>query len=467
MPTYVNAATVRIQQYLGRTPKLRLRRGASWMISRATQDAQVEAWIRRSGLVGAQVNQEAGRVDGVISLVVPEGEGPRLTQQLLMYLRTQMPGAEFEGQWSSGASYLDALAVAGTVDGLSSRDSLVALPPLADFPLAVTCEYCRVDVRVSARRGCADCEARQDAAGSRGNLTRPGLEALGTEKRLLDAVNLTMGRTSGRELAICVELEELATFGALDGNRNHLATIALDGNALGSFFTDLARIGSVTLKQQISPALSEATFSALVAATCAVTTDEDSVLPVVPHIIGGDDVLVSVIADRAWDFVLCFLDAFTRELAGRTQELGMPEEIILPTMSAGVVFAQSSFPFARLVHLAETVLRHAKNSSGPGQSAASWLDVTVEGEQLPDWRRAINRRGLEEQRSTIAELASISPSGRQRLARILSAESGYEVEAEVYVWARRNGAGFVPKLLGAMDVTTVRNLVALTKWWRG
>jgi hypothetical protein len=163
MPTYVNAATARIQTYLARTPKLSQRRGASWMITRVTGAQQVDDWISSQPLTGVRRNREAGHVDGVVSLEVPDGTARQVAIELLGYLRSAIPGAELQAEWSSGPTFLEAFRHGGRHNG----DTLTSLPPLADFPLAYTCGSCRIDIRITPDGGCQDCEARDAAAGHR------------------------------------------------------------------------------------------------------------------------------------------------------------------------------------------------------------------------------------------------------------------------------------------------------------
>jgi hypothetical protein len=467
MPTYLTAAVVRIQPYLARTPKLRLRRGASWMIVRATSDEAVKDWIQGTGLSGVARNPEAGHADGVVALTVPGGQAPDVARRLLLHLRAQIPAADLEASWADAATYVEFRRA-----GPRPEDVRLALPPVADFPLAETCEFCRMDPCAQARGPCADCTARGASTGRR--RARPGAQqpgtaedepdALGTERTVLDAVN----QRTGGDLRPVADLNDLARLGGAQGNRNHVATVALDGNGMGAFFAAIASHQDTGLKQRISPEISAATRSALIRAAALVVRDSDRRLPVVPHILGGDDVVVSVTADRAWQFTREFLTAFSDAMETAAGRLALPEEVTrqLPSMSAGVVFAHASFPYARAVHLAEDALRLAKRDTHGSVSAIGWLDVTVDGEQPPPWRRTLTQAGLEGRAPDLAALAGISASGRQALARLLAAASEEEAGAAALVWARRNGDAVVPGLLAQCDVRNLRNLVALTRWWR-
>jgi hypothetical protein len=261
---------------------------------------------------------------------------------------------------------------------------------------------------------------------------------------------------------------ELASLGDADSNRNHVATIAFDGNGMGGFFAALASQDDTSLKQRISPEISAATRSALVSAAQAVTRDSDRFLPVIPHVLGGDDVVVSVTADRAWPLTRAFLARFSKELSAAATRLALPEPVSnrLPSMSAGVVFAHAKFPYARAVQLADDALRHAKRDTRGAEAAARWLDTTVDGEAQPPWRSTLTMTGLALRVADLAALSSVTMSGRQVLARLLARGTEEESKAAALSWARRNDHPVVTSLLNQASVTEVRNLVALTRWWR-
>jgi hypothetical protein len=188
----------------------------------------------------------------------------------------------------------------------------------------------------------------------------------------------------------------------------------------------------------------------------------------VPHVLGGDDVVVSVTADRAWRFAREFLAGFSAELAAAASKLSLPKDVIklLPSMSGGLVFANASFPYARAVHLADQALRTAKRDTSGAEPAFGWLDVTVDGEQPPPWRRTLTQAGLNAQVTDLTALGKITPSGRQVLARLLASGTDDEARAAALVWARRNSHGELTGLLNRTGVFALRDMVALTRWWR-
>ncbi len=467
MPTYLDAAVARIQPYLARTPELRLRRGASWMITRATSENAVDAWIGDAGLDHVARNPEAGHADGVIALTVPESSAADDAARLLLHLRGLLPGAELQASWGTAPAYVEFRQ-----DQSRAPQQLMALPAAADFPLAETCASCRVDPSGRAGGMCADCAARDTAAGRR--RARPAAsgeavqdeeqDALGTERTVIDAVADALGRP----LRPVGDMAELAGLGEESGNRNHVASVALDGNGMGGFFAALAGHGDTSLKQRISPQISSATRAALIAATQAVVRPADRQLPVIPHVLGGDDVVVSVTADRAWQFTAAFMDNFAAAMSAVARRLTLPGPLRqrMPTMSAGVVFAHAKFPKARAVQLADQLLRQAKRDTRGSEPAIAWLDVTADGEAPPPWRATQTADIMKHRAGDLTRLSGISPSGRQALARLLARGSEEESRAAALSWARRNGHDVVPALLDQVSVPDLRNLVALTRWWR-
>ena len=100
--------------------------------------------------------------------------------------------------------------------------------------------------------------------------------------------------------------------------------------------------------------------------------------PVIVHILGGDDLLVSV--PGAWGFAFCwtYLRAFAEEVASRIGgRSGEVQE--LPTASAGMVIAHKSFPLSRTVTLADDLLRRAKRGVDGAGTSMAWIDVTRHG----------------------------------------------------------------------------------------
>ena len=314
----------------------------------------------------------------------------------MQHLRAEIPAADLEASWGQAPSYLE-FRRAQPQPG--SR--LVAVPPAADFPLTRTCPSCRVDPSAQADGMCADCLARARRRAPQ-HPSRPvaarGAEdaepdALGTERAVLDAVN----QPTGRHLRPVRDMDDLARLGETGSNRNHVATVALDGNGMGGFFAALASQQDTGLKQRISPEISAATRGALVSAAAAIVRDDDERLPVVPHVLGGDDVVVSVTADRAWPFTRAFLAGFSDALTAAARRLYHPGR----HHPAAAQHVRWSGLRERVVSLRQGgapgrgCLRQAKQDTGGARPAVAWLDVTVDGEQPPPWRRTLTQGALD------------------------------------------------------------------------
>lgn len=391
---YVDFGAVRIQHYLTRTAGLRGHRAASNSLAQATADAPIEQEIGDL----AEVNPEAGKADGVVSLRFPAADGDRhedrvrqLQNRVFAHLRKALPGAEFHSVWGEGESYLAVYAHA--LQPKAHRGQVRHdLPPTAEFPLAVPCRMCHTDPAVGvepvpggSQALCLDCSMR--------NVPRRQMVAdvRSPEGRLLQDIGLAPAPD---------DFTDLATLGSAASGRNHLATVAVDGNAFGVFFKTLADEGSRDaelrgMKATISQTLSAATRTALANAALELpVTMEHERLCLLPHVVGGDDVLVSLPADQAWCFTLTFLEEFGHLVRKETAEAlerlnliraGRPDlpKLEPPTASAGVVFAHASYPLNLLVESAGQRLAEAKRAFGGRHASVQWLDITADGTEAP------------------------------------------------------------------------------------
>ncbi|MFJ4010346.1 Cas10/Cmr2 second palm domain-containing protein [Streptomyces sp. NPDC090026] len=437
---YVDFGAVRIQQYLTRTPGLRGHRAASNSLARATADASIE------GLLGglAEVNPEAGKADGVVSVRFPAaGTADRSEREqrvrqvqdgVFAHLRKALPGAEFASVWGEGESYL---AVHAQVLQPKLRTGRVRhdLPPVAEFPLAVPCRMCHTDPAAGSEpvpEGrlalCLDCSMRN--VSRRETVTDPR----SPEGQLLEDIGL---KPAPEDFA------SLAALGTAATGRNHLATVAVDGNAFGAFFTALADEGSREVelskaKGTVSEALSAATRTALADAALDLSLAmEVERLCLVPHVVGGDDVLVSLPAEQAWRFTLTFLQEFEHRVSEATADTldtlnrlrtgrGL-DELEAPTASAGVVFAHASHPLNLLVESAGQRLSEAKRAYGGRRASVQWLDITADGPEAPahpPLELSVLRTGDGRETATAAALSQLVTVPASHLARLTEALHG-------------------------------------------
>lgn len=454
MTVYLDISAKRIQAYLARTPRLRGRRGASALL----EYDMLHDWTKGAWSPHAEVNKKGKRTDGVLSLCFTDPTVDDLTvddvvAETATLLQRLAPGAEWDVYVRRADSYRQALHDGAAAEraghhllpGGSTRYLPLPTAP-NEVPVVRFCEACGLDSAVCTGQVepaeadgekktiplCADCSRRFLEGGHRTDprnwdearklwqkkIAPGGLDA---ERKLRVGVEQRKGLKAGT-LDVAENFDDLAALGS--GDANHLCTVFIDGNRFGNLFTAL-KDADVSLKK-LSTDLNEAVRGALIVATATVTREKDDVnrekdayLPVIPHLVGGDDLLASVTADRAWDFIVAFLNDYhqrTAELAAGYQER-VVTRIPNPTASAGLVFAHVTYPFANCLDLAEAALRRAKSRHNALESAVCWVDVTEDGPELPPSRSAPRLVTLADHRRDIDELWKIPPSGRAQLAK--------------------------------------------------
>lgn len=417
-----------------------------------------------SRVSGVAVNPEAPKVDGKASVMIDRDLAPAtVAGELLARLRTALPAAELAASWFAADTYVGGWT--GEPGEDVSERTLLSSPPTADFPLARLCDLCRLDPAVekvrlpkartssahppharldvgddlySESRVCRDC-SRRNSQGDRRS---------GPEARLAD-------RTACDQRVD--DFGELASLGA-DKKGNHLATIYIDGNQLGRVFVEAA-IGGVDLGGFAS-SVHSATLDALTAATHAVLEKIKSrpTLPVIPHVVGGDDVLVTVPAAAGWTFARRFLHEFNDASAAALASLGLAPL----TAAAAVVFAHSSEPFSHVTEVAAERLKAAKRLVGASEASVSWTDLT-QGRGTAN--NALSLRELENDASAIDALAAVDASRRGRLTRLATLDSGGD--AAVARMVERLGVRAADPFLDGTENGLDRLLTALDlcRWW--
>jgi hypothetical protein len=466
--TYLDVGVDGIQRYLGRTPELKGRRGASAWLSHATATRRLHDWLHEAD-PAAQPNPEAGEADGVVSARLPvDTDARQVAARVMAILAEGLPAVRMHSRWASGPSYLDVYR-----DQFKTRQAaeLEWLPASGDFPPLGSCEKCRADPAVGAltlhgesASVCADCLARYEDPYRRLGL-RIDAVPVGAERDLIDALGRSPEQTAKT-------FEDLAALGEPDGNRNHLATVFVDGNAMGELFDRVAHSADTSMKARLSRAVSDATRQALLEATRAVLVEDDPAVPVIPHVVGGDDVLVSVVPDRAWLFVTRYLVALESRLAAIDGLAGhLPPGMAAPSASAGLVFAHVKFPFRRAVELAEEALRAAKHQHDGRTAAVAWLDVTRDGEQPPAGRRAWKVADLLDAAAALRDLRSVDQAGRAMMAQLIDRRDAKLSAARLREHARRLGRDAVlsPFLDDGRDdggPARLADALDLVRWWR-
>lgn len=458
MPRYVDVSVQHIQSYLVRAQHLKGRRGASTMITRATSPDAVTQCL--AGLP-ATLHGEAGAVDGVVAVRVEEpdaGLTSDVTGRLVAHLRSALPAAFLVSTYRDGASYAD--AVAGDTD---ERRIARHLPVCAEWPAAKRCDWCNIWpasawLESSREDVCRDCAPRSDAAG---RSTQKGWKPL-AETRLHDHLRDRPGAGPPRELP--TDFDQLASLGPVDGEHNHVATVFADGNAIGRLISGLrraARNGNAQTLRQAPRTIDDATWAALTSAVAAIDDAGAVRWQVVPHLVGGDDLLVSVPANSAWEFARSYLGEF----GGRVSSLA--RDGVVPSASAGIVFHQVKEPFSVVADLAHDLLKTAKRQHLGSHAALCWQSITHDGSAQVRGRRSITLDGLNSSWTALHRFAGVAPSQRQVLARML--REGRDRDVERQIDRVRSGEetmrSVVEPFLGTGAPIPLEQAIGMATWW--
>lgn len=181
-----------------------------------------------------------------------------------------------------------------------------------------------------------------------------------------------------------LETESTRTSINSDRKRDWLAVIHADGNGLGEIFLNFDRhlelIQSknnidekefnrfyVNNLRQFSLDLDGCTERAFLSALKVFQPEKNKLLPIVPLILGGDDLTVVCDGKLALPFTEAFLKAFERETANRTTENAIIPQIAGLALQAnrlsacgGIAVIKPHFPFSIAYELAEALTKSAK-----------------------------------------------------------------------------------------------------------
>ncbi len=526
MTWFASVGQLRIQSYLSRTRHLWGRRGASLKLTELNAVDHIGCLVKAHGCTP---NPYAMAVDGVVELYGATRDDVLAAARAVAYdFRTKLPGVISSIRIGEGTSERNDLAAdyaASLGEEPTTNESILVAPAAAEYPPLALCDECGIDpaeqyeqvaYEGEPSRLCGDCAVREPAKEERrwvSVVNRLREETLfEVEARLLRKLN--EGRYESDHVHGPRDFQHLAGWGAAraasDGRvmDNHLALINADGNGFGALFTGLRthlrRVAPSELEtwlgqmKELSGAAHDATKAALETATAELRSASDAgsktTCPVVPHIMGGDDLLVSVPARFAWLFVQSFVTHANKGFSEAQVAMstfaeehpsldGTALKVPELSMSAGVVICGVKFPFGDQVALSEQVLREAKDRVKGSASSIAWHDVTWEGNELRHHDRAwlvetpaqgggaANLGGLPnltDGKKLVDLTAALPQSGRQALWRVLEAPnpsvalSG--LKRQEY---RQQGVKEVSEAVPREwdKVAVIRDALSLARWW--
>ncbi|MGW1677945.1 Cas10/Cmr2 second palm domain-containing protein [Saccharopolyspora sp. NPDC002376] len=447
MSVYLDIGVVRIQSWLTRTPKLRGRRGGSTMISDATLPEAI-AGVLEELRDKVEPNSEVGDIDGVVALRLHTDDDAiarQVEKTVVSHLRQELPTATLSAGKYVGETYADA-----KLNPALWKNTWA--PAVSDWPPGKPCGWCHVwpatpnDTDEENNRLCHECALRKKAAIDNENGERIPRQ----EQKLRDKL--------GTAAPVPDMMKDLAQ---LDRGGTHVALIYADGNAIGKFISDLHGMpknkSARNLLDKVTKAIDDSTWGALVTAVREIWAP-GAVLPVIPHLVGGDDVLVSVPADRAWDFVRKLQSEFKRRIEHETNGTG----VNAPSLSAGIVFHHHTKPLHVMHDLVSSMLRSAKRQYLGAEAAIAWQDATHDGQESIG-RTPFRHSKLEDEFPKLKELAELPNAARQRLAELLRSHELGSKPVEQHL-RRLDLAGKVAPF--REDPILLADALGMVRWWR-
>ncbi|MGO9083584.1 MAG: Cas10/Cmr2 second palm domain-containing protein [Candidatus Sulfotelmatobacter sp.] len=368
------------QNYIFATNKLRENVGASELTYRAGKEYVRDA-VSEEGGSGAGI-KEVVAVSGKAILLVPdETVGKRVISTVTRRALKEAPGLDIRGvvgwsfEWDNGKIHEKIGEAHRLLEALRSR-----VPgPVARFQRLPVVAECSTSGLPAKRFAGKKDQLPEDERGPRSAESIAKQEAREgwhqRLQRLLDAHRIRFPLPDAT-----TELEKLGC--------DWLAVIHADGNGLGQVFLGFDQFASgdtdyIDKLGRFSRALDCCTEKAFcVALSVLKPRGEREVLPIVPLVLGGDDLTVVCDGRQAMKFTKRFLDEFER-LTGADSLIA---EIMAQkpcqgkvTSCAGIAIVKPHFPFHAAYELAEELLRSAKEllRSAKKQKPRSAVDFHI------------------------------------------------------------------------------------------
>lgn len=390
---YIDIGAQRIQTWISKPVKLKYVKGGSIRLSEETDDNKIARWLNNEHITDFVVAKEAGNIDGVVVLKGSSSEiatrrADEVAYKLLLYLNERLPGIEWAGWRCSASSFLDAYN-RGEQKKVDKRYSLE--PSTMEFAGFSLCEGCKAEPAVRSI-GHVQENLGPDCASRFGNSE---MDDERREKEVNPQWKSYPGDWLESDRGWPQDFTELAGRVGNVANknkiRNHVATVCADGNRVGALFKELSNYPALAdFKLEAIRLLDETTRKAVQDAALEVQQED---IVILPHYIGGDDILISVTADEAWNFVVAMIEKFenlkeeyrkilepvnVKEIDGKSMAK-LRKSIDNISLGVGLVFSHASYPFYECRQKAEEALSYAKKEYKGERSAICWMDLTEGG----------------------------------------------------------------------------------------
>ena len=459
MTTYVVIGAKRIQQWIARTPRLALTKGASQALTTRTSRDHLGGRLPEE----LRLSDEVPDIAGVVVLESDEPVADDVVDTALMVVAEGLPGLEWNAWVQDADSYVDAYQATG--GGQRCTRVRHRVPSVRRLPMLTECEGCHeesAEVLVAVPEG-------KDSYGADCVVRRKGFKEW---KRDLEPRE--DGVVEPEMFEHLTKLEEpgendhpVRAMGRRDAD-NHLALILADGNRMGDFFKKVAQLKDPQAHKALSKALDDATRKAAERAREAVIAKmvNPKFCPDVLHYIGGDDVMASIAGRFAWLWAVTLAEAFETEFQSRVDEVcgtnqkfkEVKEAAKRASLGVGIVFTHVKAPFAGARELAEEMEKIAKKAGKGEKSYIAWADTTADHKALE--RNVIDTERASRELREGHVLRGLGPSARSALKQELDAGR------DAVAWARRTKRDIVEYLEARCgDKNKIHADLDRARWW--
>ena len=459
MTTYVVIGAKRIQQWIARTPRLALTKGASHALTTRTSRDHLSGRLPEE----LRLSDEVPDIAGVVVLESDEPVTDDVVDAALMVVAEGLPGLEWNAWVHEADSYVEAYQATG--GGQRCTRVRHRVPSARRLPMLTECEGCHEE---SAEVLVAVPEDK-DSYGADCVVRRKGFKEW---KRDLEPRE--DGVVEPEMFEHLTKLEEpgendhpVRAMGRRDAD-NHLALVLADGNRMGDFFKKVAQLKDSQAHKALSKALDDATREAARQAREAVIDKmvNPKFCPDVLHYIGGDDVMASVAGRFAWLWAVTLAEAFETEFQSRVKHFceqnprcgGLNAAASRASLGVGMVFTHYKAPFAGARELAEEMEKIAKKAGKGEKSYIAWADTTVDHKALE--RNVIDTERAFRELHGGHVLRGLGSSARGVLKQELDAGR------DAVAWAKRTKRGIVEYLEDRCeDKNTIHADLDRARWW--
>lgn len=459
MTTYVVIGAKRIQQWIARTPRLALTKGASQALTTRTSRDHLSGRLPEE----LRLSDEVPDIAGVVVLESDEPVTDDVVDAALMVVAQGLPGLEWNAWVHEADSYVEAYQATG--GGQRCTRVRHRVPSARRLPMLTECEGCHeesAEVLVAVPEGKdsygADCVVRREAFKQWKDTLKPREDGV-AEPEMFE--HLTKIEEPGDAD------HPVRAMGRRDAD-NHLALILADGNRMGDFFKKVAQLKDPQAHKALSKALDDATRKAAERAREDVIAKmaNPKFCPDVLHYIGGDDVMASVAGRFAWLWAVTLAKAFETEFQSRVKHFceqnprcgDLNVAASRASLGVGMVFTHYKAPFAGARELAEEMEKIAKKTGKGEKSYIAWADTTADHKALE--RNVIDTERASRELREGHVLRGLGPSARGVLKQEL--EAGRDAVA----WATRTKRDIVEYLEDRCgDKNTIHADLDRARWW--